>query len=147
MDDTAPRVSPADSLAVRLILFAVLLVVVTAALIGGLAYTRARHALEREARTRLTIIARNVAQSLDREIADRESDLASWAHLAVMRAVMYDDVDKELAQFIRQILTGGLCWLLPGIPNMFPRTRFSVLLQRACWRPTLVMTPPFPSNP
>src|SRR5882724_5318503 len=107
MDDTAPRVSPADSLAVRLILFAVLLVVVTAALIGGLAYTRARHALEREARTRLTIIARNVAQSLDREIADRESDLASWAHLAVMRAVMYDDVDKELAQFIRQILTGG----------------------------------------
>jgi two-component system sensor histidine kinase HydH len=111
MDDTAPRVSPADSLAVRLILFAVLLVVVTAALIGGLAYTRARHALEREARTRLTIIARNVAQSLDREIADRESDLASWAHLAVMRAVMYDDVDKELAQFIRQILTGGQAYV------------------------------------
>ncbi len=96
-----------DSLAIRLMLLAVVLVVATAGLIGSLAYTRARRALEREADTRLAIIARDVAQSLDAEIADRVSDVTSWAHLGVMRAVMYDDVDKELAQFIRQIVGGG----------------------------------------
>jgi len=110
--DQAPRRSvPGTSLAVRLILFAVVLVVVTAALIGSLAYTRARRALEREARTRLGLVARDVAQGLDREIVDRESDVASWARLGVMRAVMYDDVDKELAQFIRQILSGGQAYV------------------------------------
>ncbi len=96
-----------DSLAIRLMLLAVVLVVATAGLIGSLAYTRARRALEREADTRLAIIARDVAQSLDAEIVDRASDVTSWAHLGVMRAVMYDDVDKELAQFIRQIVGGG----------------------------------------
>lgn len=100
-----------DSLAVRLMLFAVVLVVATAGLIGGLAYTRTRRVLDREARTRLAIIARNVAQSLDREIADRASDVTSWAHLSVMRAVVYHDVDKELAEFIRQIVTGGQAYI------------------------------------
>jgi len=115
-----PRFVPqVDSLAVRLILFAVVLVVITAGLIGALAYTRARHALEREARTRLAIIARDVAQGLDREIADRAADIRSWARLEVMRAVVYEDVDKELAQFIRQIVTGrqaylGILCLGPG---------------------------------
>ena len=108
---TPRRVAPGTSLAVRLILFAVVLVVATAALIGSLAYTRARRALDREARTRLAIVARDVAQSLDREIVDRESDVASWARLGVTRAVMYDDVDKELAQFIRQILSGGQAYV------------------------------------
>jgi signal transduction histidine kinase len=92
-------------------LFAVVLVAATAALIGSLAYTRACRALEREARTRLAIIARDIAQGLDRDIADRTADVTSWAHLAVMRAVMYDDVDKELAQFIRQIVTGGQAYV------------------------------------
>src|SRR5689334_10241347 len=110
--DQAPRrIVPGTSLAVRLILFAVVLVVATASLIGSLAYTRARRALDREARTRLGLVARDVAQSLDREIVDRESDVASWARLGVMRAVMYDDVDKELAQFIRQILSGGQAYV------------------------------------
>src|SRR5712671_1317135 len=86
------RVLQPDSLAVRLMLFAIVLVVATAALIGSLAYTRARRALDREARTRLAIIARDVAQSLDREITDRASDVTSWTHLSVMRAVLYDDV-------------------------------------------------------
>ncbi|MBI3769591.1 MAG: HAMP domain-containing protein [Deltaproteobacteria bacterium] len=105
------RVLQRDSLAVRLVLFAVLLVAATAGLIGSLAYTRARHALDREARTRLAIIAREVAQTLDREIADRAADVTSWAHLGVMRAVMYDDVDKELAQFIRQFVSGGQAYV------------------------------------
>ncbi len=109
--ESTDRGARASSLAVRLILFAIVLVVATAAVIGSLAYTRARRALEREARTRLAIVARDVAQNLDREIADRESDVASWAHLGVMRAVMYDDVDKELAQFIRQILSGGQAYV------------------------------------
>ncbi len=111
MDDATPRVSLANSLVARLILFAVVLVVATAALIGSLAYTRARRALEREARTRLAIVARDVAQSVDREIVERESDVASWARLGVMRAVMYDDVDKELAEFIRQILSGNQAYV------------------------------------
>lgn len=84
----------------------VVLVSLTAALIGSLAYIRARRALEKEARVRLTLSARSIAEHLHRELEDRAADITNWAHLEVMRAVLYEDVDKQLAEFIRQILSG-----------------------------------------
>ena len=92
------------SITTRLALFAVLLVSLTAALIGTLSYTRARHALEAEAQSRLALLAHDVAEHLHRELEDRVADITNWAHLELMRAVLYHDVDKELAQFLRQIV-------------------------------------------
>lgn len=89
------------SIAVRLVVFAILLASVTAALIGTLSYTRARRALEDEARSRLALLARDAAERLHRELADRVADITNWAQLEVMRAVLYHDVDKELAQFLQ----------------------------------------------
>ncbi len=76
----------------------------TAALIGTLSYNRARRALEAEARSRLALLAHDVAERLHRELQDRVADITNWAHLEIMRAVVYHDVDKELAQFLRQIV-------------------------------------------
>ena len=91
--------------------FAILLVSITAALIGTLSYARARQALEAEARARLTLLARDVAEHLHRDFEDRVADITNWSRLEVMRALLYDDVDKELAEFVRQILQGRQTYL------------------------------------
>jgi two-component system, NtrC family, sensor histidine kinase HydH len=88
------------------VLFAVLLASLTAALIGTLSYTRSRRALEAEARTRLALMARDVAEHLHGELEERVADITNWAHLEVMRALLYRDVDKELAQFLDQMVRG-----------------------------------------
>jgi two-component system sensor histidine kinase HydH len=94
------------SIATRMVLFVTILVSVTAALIGTLSYTRARHALRVEARARLALSARELAERLHGGLDDGVADITNWAHLEVMRALTYEDVDKELAQFLRQILQG-----------------------------------------
>ena len=94
------------SIATRLVLFVTVLVSVTATLIGTLSYTQARHALGVEARARLALSARDVAERLHGGLEDGIADITNWAHLEVMRALLYEDVDKELAQFLRQILRG-----------------------------------------
>ena len=85
-------------------LFAVLLASFTAAFIGTLSYTRSRRALEAEVRTRLALLAHGVAERLHGELEDRAADITNWAHLEVMRAMLYRDVDKELAQFFEHIV-------------------------------------------
>jgi signal transduction histidine kinase len=95
-----------SSIATRLVFFAVTLVGVTAMLIGALSYTRARQALETSARTRLVLVARDVAAHVHEELEDRAADITNWAHLEVMRALIYQDVDKELARFLEQTLHG-----------------------------------------
>lgn len=93
-----------SSIATRLVLFAVTLVGLTATVIGALSYTRARSALETTATTRLALLGRDVAAHVRRELDDRAADITNWAHLEVMRALLYQDVDKELAQFLEQTL-------------------------------------------
>jgi signal transduction histidine kinase len=87
-------------------LFAVTLVGVTALLIGTLSYTRAARALETTARTRLVLLARDVAATIGRELENRAADTTNWSRLEVMRALIYQDVDKELAQFFEQMQRG-----------------------------------------
>jgi signal transduction histidine kinase len=86
------------------VVFAVALVSVTAGLIGTLSYVRARRALETTARTRLDLLARDVAAHIHEELEDRAADIRNWSHLEVMRALIYRDVDKELARFLEQTL-------------------------------------------
>ena len=85
-------------------MFAVLLASGVATLVGSLSYTRARRALEHEAQARLAMLAREVVEDLHRELEDRVADITNWSHLEIMRALRYRDVDKQLAQFFRQLL-------------------------------------------
>jgi two-component system, NtrC family, sensor histidine kinase HydH len=97
------------------VFFAIGLVGVTAILIGALSYTRARRALETTARTNLVLLAHDAAAHVRRELENRAADITNWAHLEMMRAVIYHDVDKELAQFLEQQVhtrptyTGAAC--------------------------------------
>jgi two-component system sensor histidine kinase HydH len=93
-----------SSITTRLAVFAIALTSLTATVIGTVSYSRARHALEKEAQSRLALLAHDVADHVHREIADRVADITNWSHLDVMRAVLYRDVDKQLAQFLRQIV-------------------------------------------
>ncbi len=89
-----------------MVLFGVTLVSITAVLMGALSYTRARTALESEARARLSLMAHDVAERLHMELEDRAADITNWSRLEVMSALRYRDVDKQLAEFVRQILQG-----------------------------------------
>src|SRR5438552_1080797 len=71
------------SIATRMVLFVVVLVSVTATLIGALSYTRARHALGVEARARLALSARDIAERLHGGLEDGVADITNWAHLEV----------------------------------------------------------------
>ena len=97
---TRRRWSP-DSLASRLILLAITLVSATAVVIGSISYVRARSALENETQAALNMVARNVADDVNLELVDAVSDITNWSRLEVMRALLYRDVDKELAEFFR----------------------------------------------
>jgi signal transduction histidine kinase len=94
------------SIAVRLVVFAVVLAIATATAVGLLSYTRARRALEQEARARLALLADEAANDFHRGLEDGLADLSSWAHLEIMRAVRFRDVDRQLADFFRQVLRG-----------------------------------------
>ncbi len=95
-----------ESLTTRMILFGIVLVSTTAGLIGTLSYTRARHSLRVEAHARLTLAARDIAEHFHASLEDAVVDVTSWAHIQFMRAILYSDVDKELAEFLHQILQG-----------------------------------------
>lgn len=100
------RQNAAGSIALRLVLFAVALATLTAAGVGLLSYTRARRALEAETGARLRVLARDAADALHRELAERVVDVTSWARLETMRAIRFHDVDKELAEVLRRLLEG-----------------------------------------
>ncbi len=102
----AVRGGAGASIAVRLVVFAIVLASATAMGVGMLSYTRARRALEDEARARLALLALDAADDFHRELADRVADVSSWTRLEIMRAVRFRDVDHELAQFFAQLLSG-----------------------------------------
>jgi two-component system, NtrC family, sensor histidine kinase HydH len=79
-------------------------VATTAALTGSLAFIRSRRALEKETQRRLNVAARTIADHLHTDIEERWAEVSSWARLEVMRALLYGDVDKQLAQFLDHML-------------------------------------------
>jgi signal transduction histidine kinase len=103
---TASRTAAGPSIAVRLVVFAIVLASATAMGVGMLSYTRARRALEDEAQARLSLLAVDAADDFHRELEDRIADVTSWSHLEIMRAVRFRDVDHELAGFFAQLLRG-----------------------------------------
>ena len=101
-----PRHVAGASIALRLVLFAVVLASATAVGVGTLSYTRARRALEHEARARLALLAADGASDFHRELADGVADVTTWTHLEVMRAIRFHDVDRQLADLVTQLLRG-----------------------------------------
>jgi two-component system, NtrC family, sensor histidine kinase HydH len=89
-----------------MVLLVVVLVGCTTVAMGTLAYRRARRALEAAANARLEVLARDIARDLHRELADRVADITTWARLESMVALTFGDVDKQLAEFLRQTREG-----------------------------------------
>ena len=89
-----------------MVLLVVLLVGCTTVAMGTLAYRRARRALEAAATARLEVLARDIARDLRRELADRVADITTWARLESMLALTFGDVDKQLAELLRQTREG-----------------------------------------
>jgi hypothetical protein len=79
----------------------VLLVTLTAALTGSLAFIRSRRALRRERDACWSV---RTADHLHADIQDRWAEVSGWTRLEVMRALLYGDVDKQLAQFLDHML-------------------------------------------
>ena len=103
-------------------LLIVVLVGITAVLVGSVSYDRARSALKTAAESKLTLVARDIAEHLHNEFEDRAADTTNWAHLEIMVALLYQDVDKELAQFLERNLQGRriyraiVCYDRAGVP-------------------------------
>jgi signal transduction histidine kinase len=93
-----------NAITIRMVLLVVVVVGITTAAIGALAYTRARRALEEAARARLQLLALDMARNLHGELAERAADITTWARLEAMVALTFADVDKQLAEFMRQTI-------------------------------------------
>ncbi len=135
-----------------MVLFGVMLVSVTAVLMGALSYTRARTALEVEARARVSLLAHDIAEHIRMELEDRAADITNWSHLEVMRALRYHDVDKELAEFVRQVLQGrGIyraihCTTMDGEPIAGAGEVDAVVWHPVPLRPRLAIVRPAPGG-
>src|SRR4030095_9444736 len=102
----ATRRARSSSITTRMVLLVVVLVGCTTVAMGTLAYRRARRALEAAANARLEVLARDIARDLHRELAERVADITTWARLEGMVALTFGDVDKQLAEFLRQTREG-----------------------------------------
>ena len=94
------------SIAARMVVFAIVLVGFTAILIGTLSYTRLRRAIEAEAQAELTLLARDVADHLHRQLKESVEEVRTWSRLAIMATLDSGSMDGELTQFLWQTLRG-----------------------------------------
>jgi len=94
----------ATPITVRWVALALVLVGGTALTVGTLSYARARAALITAADTRLELLGRDVAQTLHRKLMDHAADITTWARLETMVALTFGDVDKEVAELLRETI-------------------------------------------
>ena len=89
---------------VRWMALALVLVGGTALTVGALSYARARAALIAAAETRLELLGRDLAQALYRKLMDYAADITTWARLESMVALTFGDVDKQVADVLRETI-------------------------------------------
>jgi len=92
-------------------LFSVLLIVLPGILLGLIAYTSARSALEQAVGRQLAEVAHDVVDELVEAIGNERRDLRGWARQDVMRDVIVGDLDKRLSRFLRSLAEGGAPYL------------------------------------
>ncbi|MBI5619203.1 MAG: HAMP domain-containing histidine kinase [Gammaproteobacteria bacterium] len=90
----------------RILLFAFLCFsVVTAALVTSFTYTRASAALKAEIRRSVETQARDVVAELEALVFERVEDVYGWSRVEPMQELKVDDVDKRLANYLRDVKT------------------------------------------
>jgi two-component system, NtrC family, sensor histidine kinase HydH len=91
----------------RTLLFAFLLIgLVPAILLAGLAFVKAREALKSEINLSLVTQADAMTLDLDKLLFERLENAATWSSLEVMQDVQVADVDKRLSNFLAQLKSG-----------------------------------------
>jgi hypothetical protein len=91
----------------RTLLGAFLLVALAPAiLLAGLAFVKARAALQGEIEQSLTAQAGAVAADLDKVLFERLQNAAVWSRLEVMQDLQVQDVDRRLSSFLARLREG-----------------------------------------
>jgi signal transduction histidine kinase len=94
----------ATPITVRWVALALVLVGGTALTVGALSYARARTALIAAAETRLELLGRDLTQTLYRKLMGHAADITTWARLETMVALTFGDVDKQVADMLRETI-------------------------------------------
>lgn len=88
----------------RAILIAfIVLTLISASLMTGLAYYRSRQALENEIRRNIDAQALSAIQQIDTLVFERLVNLYGWSQLEVMQDIKVGDVDKRLSRFLHNM--------------------------------------------
>lgn len=91
----------------RTLLLAFLLVALAPAiLLAGLAFVKARRALQAEIEQSLAAQAAAVAADLDKVLFERLQNAATWSQLEVMQDLQVQDVDRRLSAFLAKLREG-----------------------------------------
>lgn len=84
----------------------VLVALLPAVLLAGLAFDRARSALQHEIEQGLVAQAHAVAGDVNRLLVERLQNAATWSRLEVMQDLQVRDVDKRLSDFLQRLQRG-----------------------------------------
>lgn len=84
----------------------VLVALVPAILLAGLAFVKARAALQAEIEQSLVTQAGAVAADLDKLLFERLQNAAIWSQLEVMQDLQVQDVDRRLSSFLARLREG-----------------------------------------
>jgi two-component system, NtrC family, sensor histidine kinase HydH len=79
---------------------------ISAMLLAGLAFVRARQAVLSEIERSLATQARGVSTGIDKMMFERLQNAATWSRLDIMQDLQVQDVDKRLSQFLADLQTG-----------------------------------------
>lgn len=78
----------------------------SAILLAGLAFVKARAAVQAEIERTLAIQAAGVAADIDKMMFERLQNAATWSHLDIMQDMQVHDVDKRLSHFLSDLHVG-----------------------------------------
>jgi two-component system, NtrC family, sensor histidine kinase HydH len=84
----------------------VLVALAPAILLAGLAFVKARQALQAEIEQSLVTQAGTIAADLDKQLFERLQNAAIWSRLEVMQDLQVQDVDRRLSSFLARLQQG-----------------------------------------
>jgi len=77
-----------------------------AILLAGLAFVKAKEAMQAEIEGSLAIQAAGIAAEVDKMMFERLQNAATWSHLDIMQDLQIRDVDKRLSRFLADLKAG-----------------------------------------
>lgn len=80
--------------------------VVSASSMAGLAFVRARQAVQAEIERSLDVQARAVSAEIDKMMFERLQNAVTWSQLDIMQDLQVGDVDKRLSRFLADLQAG-----------------------------------------